>query len=130
MARIGEYLYFESFPTKVILRTINSTSSGFALMEFYPNFFSEFTQSSQGNNQCKVSMKSCLKVFKKMKEVEMCKISFDTEASKLVFQLKCRLETVKTHYVPILQYESIQVEYVPSDTPNKYVHPSPSLFLN
>lgn len=39
-------------------------------------------------------------------------MTLDTEHSKMIVQFKCRLETVKTHHVPILEHEALQASYV------------------
>lgn len=44
-------------------------------------------------------------------QVESCSITLDTKCSKLVVQFKCRLETIRTHNISILEQESLQAAY-------------------
>lgn len=75
-ARIGHELFLEADPAKGLsLRTVNMTKSGFAMILFNMDFFSSFTVKSNTDdeyeNQCKLSMKSCLGVFRNMKQVNI-----------------------------------------------------------
>lgn len=51
-------------------------------------------------------------------QVETCILTLNTDTLKFIVQLKCRLETVKTHYVSILEQESLQACYVKDQVPN------------
>lgn len=39
-------------------------------------------------------------------------IALDNDKCKMVVQFKCRLETIKTHHIPILEHETLQASYV------------------
>lgn len=45
-------------------------------------------------------------------------MKLDTKAAKLTIQFKCRLETIKTHHIAILEQESLQAAYCPDRTLN------------
>lgn len=71
-ARIGCELYLEfDSHSGLSLRTVNMTKSAFASISFNRDFFSSFIVKSQNieENQCKLSMKSCVGVFRNMKQV-------------------------------------------------------------
>lgn len=71
-ARIGMELYLEANPQiGLSLRTVNMTKSAFSSILFNLDFFSSFVVKSKATtaNQCKLSMKSCLGVFRNMKQV-------------------------------------------------------------
>lgn len=50
--------------------------------------------------------------------MEECQLCLDPVNNKLKIQLKCRLETIKTHYITILENESLQVVYTKDNVPN------------
>lgn len=71
-ARIGNELYVEAdIKNGLSLRTVNMTKSAFSSILFNLDFFSSFVAKSKTSdeNQCKLSMKSCLGVFRNMKQV-------------------------------------------------------------
>lgn len=71
-ARIGIELYVKADALSGLsLRTVNMTKSAFASINFNLDFFSSFVAKSKNpdDNQCKLSMKSCLGVFRNMKQV-------------------------------------------------------------
>lgn len=71
-ARIGPELYVEADKRcGLSLRTVNMTKSAFSSILFSLDFFSSFVVKSKkiDENQCKLSMKSCLGVFRNMKQV-------------------------------------------------------------
>lgn len=75
-ARIGHDLFLEVDAMKgLALRTVNLTKSSFAMILFNLDFFTSFTVKSNPSdpyeNQCKLSMKSCLGVFRNMKQVSV-----------------------------------------------------------
>lgn len=72
-SRIGTELYLEATPNGLILRTVNDPQTAFAVMNFETGFFTAFkidrSNSGEFCNKCKVSMRSCLGVFKNMRQV-------------------------------------------------------------
>lgn len=53
--------------------------------------------------------------------MESCKITLDAKECKLIVQFKCRLETVKTHHISILEHETLQAAYTTDNVPNQLV---------
>lgn len=71
-ARIGCELYVEADAhSGLSLRTVNMTKSAFSSILFNLDFFLSFVVKSKtaDDNQCKLSMKSCVGVFRNMKQV-------------------------------------------------------------
>lgn len=75
-SRIGNELYLEATQNGLILRTVNDSQTAFAVMNFETGFFTDFkidrSDSDEYSNKCKVSMRSCLGVFKNMRQVTLC----------------------------------------------------------
>lgn len=73
LSRFGSELYFEATANELILRSVNEPRTAFALMKFEAGFFTEFkidrSTTDDFCNKCKISMKSCLGVFKNMRQV-------------------------------------------------------------
>lgn len=74
-SRIGNELYLEATQNGLILRTVNDSQTAFAVMTFETGFFTDFkidrSNTDEFCNKCKVSMKSCLSVFKNMRQVTL-----------------------------------------------------------
>lgn len=72
-SRIGNELYVEASSSGLTLRTVNDSQTAFAVMNFEIGFFTDFkidrSNSDEYSNKCKISMKSCLGVFKNMRQV-------------------------------------------------------------
>lgn len=72
-SRIGNELYLEATQNGLILRTVNDSQTAFAVLNFETGFFTDFkidrSNADEYCNKCKVSMKSCLGVFKNMRQV-------------------------------------------------------------
>lgn len=113
------------------MRTVNRTKSALAMIHFEADFFTSFqlslplstSDTNDGGdrdvrNQCKMSMKACLNVFKNMRLVEECRISIDSINSKLMFEFRCRLEMTKTHHVSMLEQETLQATFPTEHMPN------------
>lgn len=45
-------------------------------------------------------------------QVESCTISLNAESYKLIVQFRCRLETLRTHHISILEHETLQASYI------------------
>ncbi|CAH2986324.1 unnamed protein product [Chilo suppressalis] len=132
LARFGDELYLESLPDSILLRTLNAAESAYAMVKFNKNFFSYFNHnyySTEDNEglKCKISMKSALNTFKSPshmdKQVENLEMKLDVDASKLIFQIKCKHGIVKTHYVTILDCKAMQAVYTKDLVPNRITSP-------
>lgn len=64
-------------------------------------------QIAAGENYCRVALKACAAIFKSMKNVDTCDIRMKQSAGKLIIQLHCRQDTTKTHYISILEHETL-----------------------
>lgn len=95
----------------MVMGTANSSSSGYASIKLCPTFFHSYEvdpeQIETGDNCCRVALKACVPIFKSLKSVETCDIRMNQSASKLIIQLHCRENTTKTHFVSILQLETL-----------------------
>lgn len=73
LGRIGIDIFLQATKDGLSLRTVNAVSSAFANLTFMPQFFDEFhltDSEDQLANTCKLSLKSCLGVFRNMKQVD------------------------------------------------------------
>lgn len=71
-SKIGNELYFEATPDGLDLKTINSTNTAYAVVQFRRDFFISFQQGSSDTpdeNCCKISVKPILKIFKSLATV-------------------------------------------------------------
>lgn len=124
LSRIGDELFLEAIPSGGLsVVTINSSKSAYASFVFSNSFFINFIRNDAGvdagdGNKCRISMKSVLSVFKNMKQVEECKIVLKGKESRLVFKMKCRLDTTKTHFVSIIDGTKIETAYPTDNSPN------------
>lgn len=53
--------------------------------------------------------------------METCEIKLNAKECKLFVQFKCRLETVKTHRITILEHETLQAAYSTDNVSNVLV---------
>ncbi|KAJ6646896.1 Cell cycle checkpoint control protein RAD9A, partial [Pseudolycoriella hygida] len=127
-SRIGSELYLEANQNGLTLRTVNDSQTAFSVMNFETGFFTDFkidrSDSHEFGNKCKVSMKSCLGVFKNMRQVEKCQISLNVKTSKLLIKFICLFDTIKTHNVSILEQESLNAVYMTENPPNRMTAPN------
>lgn len=136
-ARIGNELFLEAQTDGLSIRTVNRTKSAFAMILFNQDFFSNYDMTptappaadametdastvvdSGFDNKCKVSVKSLLSVFKNMRQVEECRMHMDSDNYKLRFEFRCRQRMLKTHYVSVLEQESLQAVFHTDNMPN------------
>ena len=131
LSKIGNELYIEPLNDGLAIRTVNSSRSAYACFTFSSSFFLQYvpttiTQNTQGEEEeavrCKVTMKSCLTVFKSLstldKTVDKCKIHLDMKEARLVFQLHCKHGIVKTHNLSFIECETLQAVFTKNLMPN------------
>ncbi|XP_067014883.1 cell cycle checkpoint control protein RAD9A [Anabrus simplex] len=125
LSRIGDELYVEPEADKISFRSVNSSRSAYASFTFGKPFFAYYRSdvvegpqipaSQEEDMKCKISMKSCLPVFRSPntldKQVETCLLRLEPDGSRLVLEMRCRHGVVKTHYMPIIECETLQVVY-------------------
>ena len=131
LSKIGDELYFEGLKDGLALRTVNSSRSAYACFIFNKIFFDEYEQecdqlqSSNGGEllKCKMTMKSCLAIFKSLatieKTVEKCKIEFKPDDCRMVFALYCKHGITKTHNLTYQECESLQAVFSKELCPNQ-----------
>ncbi|XP_071497453.1 cell cycle checkpoint control protein RAD9B-like [Diadema antillarum] len=138
LSKVGDDLYMEPLDTGLALRAVNSSRSAYSCFLFSPNFFLRFddgsasaSQSSQTGGETtrwRITMKSCLAVFKSLysleKNVDRCNISLDTQECRLVFQLHCRHGIVKTYNLVYQETETLQAVFSKDLCPNRIKAPS------
>ncbi|XP_065054212.1 cell cycle checkpoint control protein RAD9A-like [Rhopilema esculentum] len=131
LSKIGDELYLEASEDGLALRTVNSSRSAFGCFLFNESFFHEFNikiSNSNGSKEdeeverFKISMKSCLGVFKSLntieKNVDTCRLEYDEKNSRIVFQLFCKHGIVKTHNLTFQESESLQAVFSKDLCPN------------
>ncbi|XP_077996119.1 cell cycle checkpoint control protein RAD9A-like isoform X2 [Glandiceps talaboti] len=136
LSKIGEDLYIEPLDHGLALRTVNSSRSAYACFTFAPTFFyiyddgrvlnsSQQIQDEDSAFKCKITMKSCLSVFKSLstieKTVEKCKIKLNNSDSRLTFTLYCKHGITKTYNLTYQETESLQAVFSKDLCPNKLV---------
>ncbi|XP_076674271.1 cell cycle checkpoint control protein Rad9 isoform X1 [Andrena cerasifolii] len=118
LARIGDEMYIEPQKSTLLFRTVNMNSSAYADFTFFENYFSYYVYGNLQENdalKCKISMRSAMAVFKATnlidKQVETCHIRLEPNASEILFILKYKNSITKTHLLPILDCEMLQIAY-------------------
>lgn len=130
LSKIGDEVYIEALSDGLALRTVNSSRSAYACFIFVPTFFTKYDGPSNPQKsaddsdvlKCKITMKSCLTVFKSLstleKTVEKCRLSLDLEANRLIFQLCCKHGIVKTYNLAFIECETLQAVFSKDFSPN------------
>ncbi|RZF38182.1 hypothetical protein LSTR_LSTR005543 [Laodelphax striatellus] len=118
LARVGDDLFIDMIRDRLLLRTVNSTQSAFAEFIFLNRFFTFYNLETDYNDEppkCKISMKSFLTVFKTPNSMDRmidgCELSFEPDASQLILKIQFSNGSTKTHFLPIIECESLQVKY-------------------
>uniref|UniRef100_A0A182SY01 Cell cycle checkpoint control protein n=1 Tax=Anopheles maculatus TaxID=74869 RepID=A0A182SY01_9DIPT len=109
-SKIGNELFFEATPDGLDLKTINSTNTAYAIVQFRRDFFLSFQQGNSDTpdeNCCKISVKPILKIFKSLATIQTCKIWLEVNQSKIIFQFRCKSDVLKTHKIYLLESEHI-----------------------
>jgi len=55
------------------------------------------------------------------KQVEVCQIRLEPDGVKLVFEFHCHHGIIKTHYLPIIECETLEAVYSKDMLPNRLV---------
>lgn len=69
LSRIGGVLYIEPFDNGLSFKAVNSSKSTYAVINFLPNFFTDYTldrasEELRESMKCKIAIKSCLSLIK------------------------------------------------------------------
>jgi len=133
LSKIGDELFLEALKDGLAIRTVNSSRSAYACFIFANIFFDEYDQGTadiEGSNpsellKCKLTMKSCLGIFKSVavieKTVQKCHIEFKPQDCRLVFSLYCHYGIIKTHSLTYQECESLQAVFSKELCPNQIV---------
>ncbi|XP_022109832.1 cell cycle checkpoint control protein RAD9A-like [Acanthaster planci] len=141
LSKIGEDLYIEPLDHGLALRTVNSSRSAYACFLFAPSFFLSYineswneqkaSQQEEDSFRCRITMKSCLSVFKSLytleKTVDKCQIYVDLKDCRLVFLLHCKHGIVKTHNLTYQETETLQAVFSKDLCPNHIIANSKAL---
>ncbi|XP_002155070.1 cell cycle checkpoint control protein RAD9A [Hydra vulgaris] len=133
LSKIGDELFLEALSDGLALRSVNSSRSAYACFNFTRVFFYEYDQGCEfidNSNpaemlKCKLSMKSCLNIFKSLqsieKNVDQCKIEFRPDECRLIFTLFCKYGITKTYNLTYQESESLQAIFSKELCPNMIV---------
>lgn len=94
------------------------------MANFNLSFFISFRQGANDRfeeNNCKISIKPVLRIFKSLAKIQLCKIWLQLDRMKIIFQFKCKSDVLKTHIITLLEHEHINALRLPEDFPNKIV---------
>ncbi|XP_055639452.1 cell cycle checkpoint protein hpr-9 [Toxorhynchites rutilus septentrionalis] len=123
-SRIGNELYLEALPTGLSLKVINSASTAFVVANISKKYFMHFNQGADEQfeqNNCKVSIKPLLKIFKSIPKIIICKVWLDLQRMKIIFRFECKSCVRKTHTISLLEYEGIRPLRLPEVFPMKII---------
>lgn len=122
LARIGEELYLEPLNGGLTFRTVHSNHSVYAEVHFTNQFFTYYNCPTQSGAQseddeetdalkCRINMKSYLAAFRSLpclrKQVETCLLQI--EPSWLMIKFRCHHNLIRTHRLPVIETETLQV---------------------
>jgi len=135
LARHGKDVVIEGCATSLALRCINDGKSAFAQYLFNAAFFEalvchEFFLSPEGH-AAKVSLKTCLNVFRTLRQIERLVLSLVTIGAEhlLVFSAHCKHGVVKTHRCHFEQVLVLEAEF-DADAAAHRVRVQPSLLVD
>uniref|UniRef100_A0A8D8DMC7 Cell cycle checkpoint control protein RAD9A n=1 Tax=Culex pipiens TaxID=7175 RepID=A0A8D8DMC7_CULPI len=123
-SKIGNELQLEALPTGLCLKAINSMNTAYVMANFHTSFFISFRQGANDRfeeNNCKISIKPLLRIFKSLAKIQLCKIWLQLDRMKIIFQFKCKSDVLKTHIITLLEHEHVNALRLPEDFPNKIV---------
>lgn len=123
-SKIGTELYLEALPTGLSLKAINSINTAYVMSNFSLKYFISFRQGANDRfeeNNCKISIKPMLKIFKRLATIQICKIWLQVDRKKIIFQFQCKSDILKTHIIPLLEHEHINSLRLPESFANKVV---------
>ncbi|XP_055540070.1 cell cycle checkpoint control protein RAD9A [Wyeomyia smithii] len=123
-SKIGRELELEALPTGLSLRVVNPTSTACAVANFSMQYFIKFRQGANDSfeeNNCRVSIKFVLRIFKSLATILTCKMWLDVQRMKIIFQFKCKSEVTKTHTISLLEHDNTRSLRLPKEFSNKIV---------
>lgn len=123
LAKVGDEIFIQPAEDELLFRTINSAKSAFAEFRMCRSFFSSFSfPTPQNDTECKITMKSCINVFRSVhgmdKQVENCEIRIKPQSTQVVFQIKFINSSVKKYYLPVIENDQLEAQ-IPMDQLNQ-----------
>ncbi|KAK7601276.1 hypothetical protein V9T40_008717 [Parthenolecanium corni] len=125
LSRIGDDLYVEPTENRLCFRTVNTAQSAYSSLVFDLPFFNQYKCEfdTEEGGKCKLSMKSCLAVFKTPncmdRNVDSCKIEIDKDCMKLSFQVHFIQGYTKNFFLSVSENETVQLKYNKDEMCNK-----------
>lgn len=123
-SKIGTEVQLEALPTGLCMKTINSTHTAYVMANFHTSFFISFQRGANDRfeeNNCRVSIKPLLRIFKSLSKILRGKIWLQLDRMKIIFQFKCKSEILKTHFITLLEHEHVNALRLPQEFPNKII---------
>ncbi|XP_014253990.1 cell cycle checkpoint control protein RAD9A [Cimex lectularius] len=111
LSKIGDEMFIEPSENELVFRTTNMAQSACAEFRIWRSFFSSYIFNENDlEAKCKITMKSCLSVFKHThsmeKQVESCEIRMKPDTTIVIFQIKFTNSHIKKYYLPIVESET------------------------
>nr|CAD7263924.1 unnamed protein product [Timema shepardi] len=121
LTRMGkDYIYIEPGKETFCMRTINSSHSAYGLFTFSRYFFLEYCIETDNRPEfdskllhCRISVKAVQAIVRSLnlpKHVETCTISIKPESETIKVELKCRYNILKIQHVPVIAWESMELQ--------------------
>ncbi|XP_055596125.1 uncharacterized protein LOC129746488 isoform X2 [Uranotaenia lowii] len=103
---------------------MNSINTAYVMATFDMKYFISFRQGTNDRfeeNNCKIPMKSLLKIFRSLHKILICKIWLQLDKKKIVFQFQCKSHILKTHIIPLMEHEHTNSLRLPESFSNKVI---------
>ncbi|CAL8095700.1 unnamed protein product [Calicophoron daubneyi] len=126
LGKLGNEIYFECLEDGLVLKTVNSSRSAYAAVNFKNIFFEKVSDTIRGQVlRFKISSRSCCNIFKAStsleKAVNKCRILISPGDTVLVVQFFCRYGIVKTFNMAIIDCEHLEAVYSLEQSANHLV---------
>jgi len=121
MAKVGDELFFEANPQKIIFRTLNSSRSAFLAFYLDERFFDSYNLRDGVTKKYQVKLKPCEAVFRQFPSVERCTLRLDEIEERLIFELICKRGIKKLYKLVFEECEALQAIYSKDNLPNKII---------
>ncbi|KAI8922523.1 Rad9/Ddc1 [Powellomyces hirtus] len=134
LGKIGEDLYIQSRPNKLLFATVNASRSACAHFTLHPGFFDTYSAEEHvvdehgrdtGASSCHVLLKPLMNIFrhgKAMDNVESCRMKLQSagDQDRLVIVLHCKHGVLKTHKLHFELCDPLAAIYSKNASPHKW----------
>mmetsp|Transcript_36587 Transcript_36587/g.88476 ORF Transcript_36587/g.88476 Transcript_36587/m.88476 type:complete len:276 (-) Transcript_36587:18-845(-) len=120
LSKVGNELFLEVYREQVVLRTLNASKSAFVTASFKSSFFETY-EVSDDLDKCKVMLKPACSAFKNTSNLSEFRIRYDCNASKLVFEMRCKSGIIKRYQLHYEQCNVMMAVYSKERCPSKVV---------